>query len=120
MTTSILEAQTALVTGLAPTYNVPIATDGDSWANNGKILMLVRNAGAELTVTADTPGVVDTDLAVGQRAITVPALSGAAGTETVYVIGPFKTDVYNQTSGRTKVVFSRVTDVTFALVKLAV
>jgi hypothetical protein len=120
MTTSILEAQTALVTGLAPVYNTPVATDGDSWANNGKILMLVRNAGAELTVTIDTPGVIDTDLAVGQRTITVPAISGAAGTETIYVAGPFPTAVYNQTSGRVKAVFSRVTDVTFALVKLAV
>lgn len=120
MTTSILESQNTLVTGLAPVYNVPIVTDGDSWADNGKVLMLIRNAGAQLTVTVDTPGVVDADLAVGQRTITVPAISGAAGTETIYVAGPFRTDVYKQTSGRTKVVFSRVTDVTFALVKLPV
>jgi hypothetical protein len=117
MTTSILEPQTALVTGLAPTLNIPVATDGDSFANNGKVIVVAHNGGAELTVTIDTPGVVDSDLAVAQRTVTVPVMSGSA---VPYIFGPFPTSVYNQSTGRVKMVFSRVSDITFALIKLAV
>lgn len=66
--------------------------DGHSVANDGRIIMVVRNSGAgSHTISALTPGTVDGN-AVADLSITV-----AAGV--TRIVGPFPTSVYNQADG---------------------
>lgn len=92
-------------------------TDGNSFANDGHRALWVNNAsGGVLTITFDTPGTVDSDLAVPQRTVTVA--NGAAE-----LIGKFDPAVYNQRSGvdsgKVLVTWSTVTSVTVVLLPVA-
>jgi hypothetical protein len=88
------------------------AGGGDSFPNNGVQFLAVRNAGgAPINVTF-----------VGQK----PCSLGVAGTTAhdtvvaitndskVYMLGPFRTDRYNDANGRVQVSYSGVTSLTVA------
>lgn len=96
--------------GTTPTYNAA-HDDGNYFANDGRTMIQVLNVGAEMTVTIQTPGLVD-GLAIGERTVVVPLTTGNK------MIGPFPPDVYNQSTGVVYVDWSRRTDVTFAVLRL--
>ena len=101
-----LTPQTIVRTGLAMTYEAA-NVDGEMIPNAGRMFLHVKNGSAvSVTVTVDTPGLVD-GLAVAQLTVAIPA-----GQERM--IGPFPPGVYNQSSGNIHVTFSAVTTVTLA------
>lgn len=70
-----------------------ITTDGKKIPNNGKIVvMITNNSGGARTITFQTPAVVEGDLTVQERTVSVP------NTETRY-IGKLTPSTYNQPSG---------------------
>lgn len=82
---------------------------GDAFVNTGVELLVIKNAdsGAH-TVTIVSQSTVD-GLAVSDRDVVIPA-----GEE--WVIGPFPTNVYNDTNNRVQLSYSAVTSVTVAVV----
>lgn len=87
--------------------------DGNMFINDGKAVLLVRNdSGGAITVTVQTPQIVDGDLAVGERVITVNA-------STYKAIGFLNPNVYNQASGvdagKVYIDFSAQASITFAV-----
>jgi len=78
-------------TGLVAAYS-PTAAEGHSIENNGKIILHVCNdSEADITVTI-LSGYVRAGLKLADRVVNV-----AAGTSVF--IGPFATDIYNQSDG---------------------
>lgn len=87
-------------------------TDGQYFDNNGRCFLEVVNAGGDtLTLSIETPGVVDS-LAIADREVAVVATTGNK------MIGPFPTNIYNDASGRVNVSYSAVTDVTVGVFRL--
>lgn len=81
--------ETSVKTGLTPTSNA--VASSDDFANTGKIVVRVTNgSGSLLTITITSTAVIDTDLAVADRTITVA--NGATK-----FIGPFSTSTYSTT-----------------------
>lgn len=69
-----LSTQNILTTGLAATYSAVTATTGDRFLPGTGVFLHVKNgSGASINVTVTTPASVDTDLAVGDRVVAVPA-----------------------------------------------
>lgn len=98
-------------TGLTAAYTAADGTNQNAFANDGRTYLHVKNGGGgSINVTIDTPGSVD-GLAVGNLVVAVPA----AGEK---IIGPFPTNIYNQTDGKVYVDWSGVTSVTAAAVRL--
>lgn len=91
---------------------VAAAGGGDTFVNNGRELLHIKNAsGAPITVTVVTPKTVDGQ-AVGDLAVVVPA--GAT-----HLVGPFPPDVYNDTGavgGLVSLTYSGVTTLTVGVV----
>ena len=78
-------------TGLVAAYS-PAAAEGHTVENNGKIILHVRNDGLiDITVTI-LSGFVKAGLKLADRVVNI-----AAGTSVF--IGPFATDIYNQSDG---------------------
>lgn len=78
-------------TGLVAAYS-PAAAEGHAVENNGKIILHVRNDGLiDITVTI-LSGFVKAGLKLADRVVNI-----AAGTSVF--IGPFATDIYNQSNG---------------------
>jgi len=96
-------------TGLVAAYS-PAAAEGHSIENNGKIILHVCNdSEQDITVTI-LSGYVRAGLKLADRIVNV-----AAGTSVF--IGPFATDIYNQTdggAGQIYVDYSATEDVTVA------
>ena len=70
-----------------------ITTDGKKFINNGKVIIYIDNqSGGARTITVQTPAVVEGDLTVQERTISVP------DTEQRY-IGKLTPSTYNQPSG---------------------
>lgn len=112
MARSALATQQVTRTGLTPAFTTP-NVDGHSVPNDGHVMLEVKNASAApITVTVQTPGVVD-GLAISERVVTVPLTSGDK------MIGPFPPGIYNQPDGVFNVDFSAVVDVSVAAVRLA-
>ncbi len=66
-------AEVPLVTGTAPTARTPV--NGDTIP--GGVILIVRNANASpCVVTIVTPGLVQGDLAIADRTVSVPATTG--------------------------------------------
>src|SRR6185436_953607 len=83
------------------------ATTGDTWANTGAEIALVKNgSGSPINVTLDIQGEVD-----GQGA-TDPVVSVGAGV--TKAIGPFPPAIYGSTA---KLTCSSVTSVTIKILK---
>jgi hypothetical protein len=83
---------------------------GDACATGSDVKLLVKNgAGSSMTVTLVTPGNVDGDLAIADRAVTV-----AAGVTTGIPI----TDRYlDPATGLAAITYSSVTTVTVAVIR---
>ena len=82
---------------------VAAAGGGDTFANTGQEMLTIANGGGgPITVTAVSTVVIDTDLAVGDKSITV----NAGDTQ---FFGPFQTGIYSATVG---VTYSGVASVT--------
>ena len=111
-------ARTALVpqqvvrTGLTPVFSAANA-DGHSIANDGKVVLEVKNtSGAPINVTIQTPGSVD-GLAIADLVVAIPLTSGDK------IIGPFPPGIYNQADGTIYVDFAAAPGLTVAALRIA-
>ncbi|WP_236241162.1 hypothetical protein [Streptomyces sp. CC228A] len=87
------------------------AGGGDDCQTGAGVLLLVRNDDASPhTVTLETPGVVDGDLAIGDRAVAV-----AAGAQ---VAIPVTNRYRDPSTGRASITYDAVTSVTVAVVRV--
>ncbi len=80
-------------TGITVTF-IPFDTvNGMSMVNSGRTYIVINNTAAtDLQVTAKVPALVDKDLTIEDRQLTITA--GAA-----MVFGPFDPNIYNQPDG---------------------
>lgn len=105
------------LTGTAPTLAVEETTKGISgnhaFSNDGRMFLHVKNGSASsVTVTFETPGLVDGFLAIQDASVIVPA-----GEERM--AGPFPPGIYNQSDGKVYVNYSVYdTDIDAALFRL--
>lgn len=105
-----LTPQTLASAGLNPTYAAPDAANGNTFVNNGKRWLLVRNgAGTTMTVTVRNPSTVD-GIVVPDKVHTVPANGDR-------IIGPLPTTVWNQPDSSVYVDYSTSTSITQALLE---
>lgn len=108
-----LTVQTPTTAGVVLTYNTANATT-DNFVNNGRTVAIIKNSsGANAyTVTATTQGTFKT------FAITSPTAAVAVSSAGV-AIGPFDTEVFNNSSGQCVLTYSGsapATDLTVAVV----
>ncbi len=98
-------------TGLAPVYSTPTTTD--TFANNGRCFVHVKNAsGSPINVTVTPTRSVD-GLTPAGRVVAVPATTGDR------MIGPFlPEDFNNPDTGTMDVTYSSTTSVTAAIIRL--
>jgi hypothetical protein len=89
----IVPTEAARTGTLLPAETVGVVADGHKFANDGKVILLVRNSdgAAARVLTIQTPGTVDGQ-AIADRTVSV-----AFGTSRV--IGPFPPSIYNQADG---------------------
>jgi hypothetical protein len=104
-----LPTQVVPLTGLAIAFTAATSS-GDQCATGDGVTLLARNNGASpVTVTLVTPELVDGDLAVADRTVTVPANTiGAIAVSSRY---------RNQTTGLASITYSSATDVDVALIR---
>lgn len=104
-----LPTQVIAQTGTAITFTAA-AAGGDQCATGSDVKLLVKNGDASShTVTLVTPGTVDGDLAIADRAVTVAA--GATAAVPV-------TDRYrNSTTGLANLTYDAVTSLTVAVIR---
>ncbi len=97
---------------LTPTF-VAAAGGGDTFVNDGRIMLYVKNGDASpITVTITTPTTLRGGIAVEDPPTTVPATSEE-------IIGPFDPTLFNATGGTgVAVAYSAVTSVTVAVIRL--
>jgi hypothetical protein len=82
------------------TASTPADSGGLKWQNTGFEFLAVANQGVSaVTVTIDTPPLVDKILAITHRTVTVPAGE-------CRLIGPLQPGIYNDTAGMARVTFS--------------
>lgn len=106
---ALLTTQQTTSAGGAITLAAAAAGGDTADISNGRTLLWVKNGGgSSITVTLATPGTVDGDLAIGDRAVTV-----ANATEKL--IGPLNPAVYG---GVVAITYSGVTTVTVAAVSV--
>jgi len=105
-----LTVQQCVVTGLRPTFSAANA-DGHYVKNDVDFIIGFKNAGTEKTVTVATPGTRD-GAAVDDVTITVAATTGEKWA------GPFRADVFNQSSGVVNFTWTSETGLTVAAVRL--
>lgn len=110
MARAALTVQTVSKAGITPSY-VSAESDGNSFTNEGDVLLQVKNGGSEITVTVQTPTKVD-GVDIAELTVTIPATSGDK------MIGPFSPTVFNQSAGIVYVDYSGVSSVTVAAFKL--
>ena len=108
MARGTISVQTISRSGLEPSY-ASASADGDAFANNGRTFLHIKNTGTEKTVTIVTPNTVD-GLAISDRTVTVDATTGDV------MVGPFPTNIYNQSDDTVYVNYSSETDVTVAAI----
>jgi len=105
-----LAVQTMTTAGLSVSY-VAADSTGDSFVNNGKTFIHVKNGGGssiDVTVNSVTP----CDQGFDHNAIVAVPASGEK------MIGPFLQTRFNSCDGKTSVTYSAVTSVTVAAVSL--
>jgi len=109
-TTTLTAQQIVSITGLIPVYSTPANVDL-TWANDGCSFLHIKNTGAEMTVTINTPATVE-GLAAAENIITVVLTTGDK------MIGKFPAVPYNQAGGMITATLSRNTDMTCGLFRL--
>jgi hypothetical protein len=91
---------------------------GDEFLNTGREALLLRNETLQpVNVTIATPQVVDGDLAVAERVVTIPAADVAGIPETCF-LGPFQRSIYSNSIGKVTFTYSDPTGVTVAVVRI--
>ena len=109
---AVLTVQQVALAGLTPTY-ASAAAGGDSFANDGNVVLHVKNTNAAartVTVTSQvqaTPGRV-----AANNAVVVPLTVGDK------FIGPFDPTIWNDANGLTQITYSAETGVTIAAVRV--
>lgn len=112
MARTTLTVQQVTLAGLAPTYAAATVTDGDAFANDGNVLVHVKNTNAATrTLTIQTPAKV-AGVDVAEVTVTIPANTGDV------MIGPFDPSIFNQADGKVYLDWSAVTNVTVAAIRL--
>ncbi|MBC7193861.1 hypothetical protein [Marinobacter sp.] len=105
---ALLNVQKASLTGLAPTF-VAASAGGDSFVNDGKTVLHVKNGGAsEITVTVNSQQPCNYGF---DHDVTVAVPAGGER-----IIGPFRQDRFNNSDGQVMVSYSAVTSVTVAAI----
>lgn len=111
MARAAMTVQQIVRTGLNNTPASVNASDGNYFANDGRVFLHVINgSGSSINVTVGTPGSVD-GLAISDLVVAVPA-----GDERM--IGPFPTNIYNQADNTVYVDWSSGTTITAAAYSL--
>lgn len=110
MARTALTVQDLAASGIVPSY-AAANVDGNSIHGDGKTFLHVKNAGAQITVTVQTPATVS-GLAVAEQVVIIPATTGDK------MLGPFPANTYNQVDGDVYVDYSSVTTVTVAALRM--
>jgi hypothetical protein len=114
---AVIAIQTPSESGTTVTY-AACTGGGDTAANNGKMLLHVKNgSGAPITVTvtkSSSASVIDPQYGLLTKADSI--VSVGAGAEKF--IGPFATGAFNSTSGTIAVTYSGVTTLTIAAIQI--
>jgi hypothetical protein len=85
---------------------------GNSVPQDGhRVLVVVNGSGGSINVTLPTPGTIDTDLAIPDRVVAVPA----GATRYIALGTPSSAPVYRQSDGSVNIDYSAVTSVTVAV-----
>lgn len=105
----------ATLTAVAPAREaneltmVAAAAGGDEFVNDGKKLLVVKNADVDaLTVTITTQMTVDGE-DVADKTVSVPAGE-------THLVGPFPPNVYNDGDGKVQIGYDDETDVTVGVI----
>ena len=105
-----LSVQVSDIDGLEASY-VAAAAGGDTFKNDGKTVLHVKNgSGGDITLTFTPPGTV------AGVAIENPTCLVTAGEERF--CGPFEPSVFNNSSGLLAVGYSGVTSLTIAAIRV--
>ncbi len=109
---AVLTVQQVALAGLNPSYAAAAAA-GDSFANDGRIVLHVKNANASsrtVTVTSQKPATPG--LAPSNNAVSIPATTGER------LIGPFDPNVWNDANGNAQITYSSETGLTIAAIRV--
>ena len=112
-----LTPQDASESGLTHTF-ISVAAGGDQFANNGKVILLLKNTNGSprtVTVTAQQSTVTKPgfgSLTKSNASVSVPATTGEV------VLGPFPIDAFNDASGNCLITYTADSGVTVAVVRL--
>ncbi len=87
--------------GISVSGVATVATGAVKFLNNGKQVLLFKNATGATDLTIQTPKQEDTDLDIDDRVITVAA-------EDTVLVGPFNQSLYNDATGHVNVTRSAV------------
>jgi hypothetical protein len=102
-----LSVESVDVDGLDPTMN-SCAAGGDEFVNDGQVWVEIDNQDASDTdVTFVTDKTVQ-DLAVADKVVTVPTTERR-------LIGPFSTDLFNDSDNKVQITYEKVTSLTIGL-----
>lgn len=108
---AVLTVQQAALAGLAPSYAAASA-GGDSFPNDGKIVLHVKNTnGSARTVTVASQVQATAGRAPANNAVSIPATTGDK------IIGPFDPSIWNDSTGSCLVTYSADTGVTIAAIR---
>lgn len=108
---AVLTVQQSSLAGLTPTY-AAAAAGGDSFPNDGKVVLHVKNVNAAArTVTVTSQKTSTPGLAPANNAVVVPLTVGDK------IIGPFDQNIWNDANGSVQITYSAVTDVTIAAIR---
>lgn len=107
--------QAMALAGLAPSHTAP-TVDGDVVDVGRCFLSVINGGGASIQVTVQTPEVVDGDLTISDRVVTVPV--GTTPKLIPLTSVHYKQPVGSADAGRAYVDYSSVSSVTRAVISL--
>ena len=95
--------------GAAPTYAAATG-GGDSFPNDERTLVHIKNGGGAISLS------VQTQLTVDGKPVADDSINVPAGGERM--VGPFPAPIYNDANGRVNLAYSGVTSVTVGVFRL--
>lgn len=111
MTATTITYQQVVRTGLEETTEAADGTNGNQFANDGRmVLHVINGGGSPINVTIATPNQVD-GLAISDQVVAVTNAEER-------FIGPFPPGIYNDSDGYVQVTYSSATSVTVALLRI--
>lgn len=94
MARGVLTVQNVLKSGLSPSLAAASAyTDGDSFANDGRTIIWLKNSSTSVTVT------IPTTVTAGGYAVTDQTVAIASTDTNGKFVGPFDPNIFNTTDG---------------------